>query len=100
MISFRTLCAGVLIMTATGEVEFVNRQILDFLGKALEELNSLEMVIHPDDRSGVVDAWEFSLGGLRNSHFCSAAALGKRSFPWVGCENSPSVAVTARKVRR
>jgi PAS domain S-box-containing protein len=51
----------VLIMTATGAVEFVNRQILDFLGKTLEELNSLEMVIHPHDRSRVIDAWARSI---------------------------------------
>jgi PAS domain S-box-containing protein len=51
----------VLIMAATGAVELVNRQILDFLGKTLEEMNSLEMFIHPDDRSWVMDVWTRSI---------------------------------------
>ena len=51
----------VLIMAPTGAVELVNRQILDFLGKTLEELNSLETFIHPDDRSCVIDVWTRSI---------------------------------------
>ena len=44
-------------MTATGQVEFVNRQILEFFGKTLEELNDWARLVHPDDRSRVGDAW-------------------------------------------
>ena len=44
-------------MTATGDVEFVNHQILDYFGKTLEELNDWHRLIHPDDRSRVVDGW-------------------------------------------
>ena len=56
-----TIPGMVLIMAPTGAVELVNRQILDFLGKTREELNSLEMFIHPDDRSCVIDAWTRSI---------------------------------------
>jgi PAS domain S-box-containing protein len=48
-------------MTATGGVEFVNHQILDFFGKTLEELNDWDVLIHPDDRSRVVDLWTRSV---------------------------------------
>ena len=48
-------------MTATGEIEFVNHQILDFLGKTLEELNNWAVLLHPDDRSRVVDQWRYSV---------------------------------------
>jgi PAS domain S-box-containing protein len=48
-------------MTATGGVEFVNHQILDFFGKTLEELNNWEILLHPDDRSRVVDLWRRSV---------------------------------------
>jgi len=53
----------VLIMGATGAVELFNRQILDFLGKAPtpEELTSLDIFIHPDDRSYVIDVWTRSM---------------------------------------
>src|SRR4029079_389095 len=42
-------------MTANGGVEFVNRQILDYFGKTLDELNEWHTLVHPDDRSRVVD---------------------------------------------
>jgi len=48
-------------MTATGGVEFVNHQILDYFGKTLEELNDWQRLIHPDDRSRVVDGWTHSV---------------------------------------
>jgi len=48
-------------MTATGGVEFVSRRILDFLGKTLEELSEWDRLVHPDDRSRVVDGWTHSV---------------------------------------
>ncbi|HEU5256294.1 MAG TPA: PAS domain-containing protein, partial [Vicinamibacterales bacterium] len=48
-------------MTAAGEVEFVNQQILDFLGTTREELNHWEVLLHPDDRSRVVDSLAHSV---------------------------------------
>jgi PAS domain-containing protein len=55
-------------MTATGAVEFVNHQILDFFGKTVEELNSWDTRLHPDDRSRVIDLWTHSVAtGERRS---------------------------------
>jgi PAS domain S-box-containing protein len=48
-------------MTATGGVEFVNHQVLEFFGKTVEELNNWEALLHPDDRSRVVDLWSRSV---------------------------------------
>jgi PAS domain S-box-containing protein len=48
-------------MTATGGVEFVSRRILDYFGKTLEELNEWHLLIHPEDRSRVVDGWIHSV---------------------------------------
>jgi PAS domain S-box-containing protein len=48
-------------MTATGRVELVNHQILEYFGKTLEELNDWGVLVHPDDRSRVIDRWTHSV---------------------------------------
>ena len=48
-------------MTATGGVEFVNQQILDFFGKTAEQLNDWGSLVHPDDRAGVIELWTRSV---------------------------------------
>ena len=47
-------------MTAGGEVELVNRQILEYFGKSLDELRNWAMTdaVHPDDLPRVVGAWK------------------------------------------
>src|ERR1700688_3999462 len=44
-------------MTAGGEVEFVNQQILDDTGKTLEELRDLSPLVHPDDLALGMARW-------------------------------------------
>ncbi|MDB5287786.1 MAG: hypothetical protein JWR05_2735 [Mucilaginibacter sp.] len=47
----------------TGEIEYVNKQFLDFFGLSLQDLTGskwLEM-IHPDDREGCLTKWAQSL---------------------------------------
>ena len=49
-------------MTAAGEVEFVNQQVLDFTGATLEELKKdWAPLIHPDDRARVLEMWNRSV---------------------------------------
>ena len=48
-------------MTASGGVEFVNHQILDFFGKTIAELNDWETLLHPDDRARIVEQWTHSI---------------------------------------
>src|ERR1700733_4943147 len=48
-------------MTAGGEVEFVNQQILDYTGKTFEELRDWRPLVHPDDLAPVMTRWMRSI---------------------------------------
>jgi formate hydrogenlyase transcriptional activator len=54
-----TIPGLVAIMTARGEVELVNRQVLDYFGRSLDELKQwgTSDAVHPDDLPAVVAAW-------------------------------------------
>lgn len=60
---FRSIVDGlpalVSLMLPDGDVTFANRQLLQYLGLNLEELNerSLGATLHPDDREGAQAAW-------------------------------------------
>lgn len=51
------------VMTPDGAVEDVNRQVLDYFGKTLEELKKWASTdaVHPDDLPGVTAVWRRSL---------------------------------------
>jgi len=51
------------VMTAGGGVELVNRQILEYFGKATEELKNwaTSNSFHPDDILPTIDAWKRAL---------------------------------------
>ena len=51
------------VMTAGGEVELVNRQILEYFGKTTEELQNwaTSNAFHPDDILPTIDAWKRAL---------------------------------------
>jgi len=46
-------------LSPAGELELVNRQTLEYFGKALEEMRNWTTsgAIHPEDLPGVIDAW-------------------------------------------
>ena len=50
-------------MTASGEVEFLNRPVLEYFGKTLDELqtSALRNEVHSDDLPGVLLAWKRSI---------------------------------------
>src|SRR5215510_15152512 len=50
-------------MTGEGEVEYVNRQILDYFGRTFEELKQWGTTdaVHPDDLPRVIAAWRNSI---------------------------------------
>jgi PAS domain S-box-containing protein len=60
---FETIPGLIALQTAAGELELVNRKLLEYLGKTLEELKAWATtdVIHPDDQSRVVAAWRRSV---------------------------------------
>lgn len=53
----------VAIMSAKGEVEAVNRQVLDYFGRSVEEMKgwSTSNSVHPEDLPGVIAAWIHSV---------------------------------------
>ena len=48
-------------LTPTGEIEFANRPLLDYLGVSLEHLHDWPPFIHESDRSMVVERWKQSV---------------------------------------
>jgi len=58
-----TIPGFVAVMTAEGGVEYVNRQVLDYFGRTLEELKQWGTTdaVHPDDLPHVVAAWRSSI---------------------------------------
>lgn len=53
----------VALLSATGEVEFVNRELLEYFGQTLDELKSwgTNGTVHPDDLQHVVDIFSRSI---------------------------------------
>jgi PAS domain S-box-containing protein len=51
--------APIATMTTTGEVDVVNRPVIEYFGKTLEELKTwaISDAVHPDDLPGAVAAW-------------------------------------------
>jgi len=58
-----TVPGFVCTLTAAGEVELVNRQVLEYFGKSTEELKNWRTsnVVHPEDLPRVIDAWKRSV---------------------------------------
>src|SRR5229473_1197171 len=50
-------------LNAAGEVELLNRQVLEYFGKTAEELKNWASsdAVHPDDLPSVIDAWRRSV---------------------------------------
>jgi PAS domain S-box-containing protein len=50
-------------MAPTGEVEFLNRQTLEYFGKTIEELKNWSLIgaVHPNDLPGVIEARKKSI---------------------------------------
>jgi PAS domain S-box-containing protein len=50
-------------LSAAGEVELVNRQVLEYFGKTPEELKNWATsdAVHPEDLPRVIDAWRHSV---------------------------------------
>ena len=48
-------------MTPTGEIDFANRQLLNYLGVSLEQLQDWQPFIHEADRAMVIERWKHSI---------------------------------------
>jgi formate hydrogenlyase transcriptional activator len=90
----------VVTLTAHGDIEFVNQQWLDYLGKTLDELKSwTNGVVHPDDLSRLVATWNRSVetGQPYDSEcrFCRADGV----FRWFHVRAIPERDAQGRIVR-
>ncbi len=58
-----TIPGFVCTLDAAGEVELVNRQVLEYFGKTAEELKNWAMsdAVHPDDLPRAIDTWRRSV---------------------------------------
>src|SRR6267143_298737 len=58
-----TIPGLVCTLNAAGEVELLNRQVLEYFGKTSEELKNWATsdAVHPDDLSRVIDTWKRSI---------------------------------------
>jgi PAS domain S-box-containing protein len=86
-------------MTATGGVEFVNHQILDYFGKTLEELNDWHRLIHPDDRSRVVDGWIHSVETGEPYDMEHRVLVADGSYRWMHTRGLPLRDINGHIVR-
>ena len=90
----------VVTLTAHGDIEFVNQQWLDYLGKTLDGLKSWTSgVVHPDDLSRAVATWNLSVktGQPYDSEcrFCRADGV----FRWFHVRAIPERDAEGRIVR-
>jgi formate hydrogenlyase transcriptional activator len=91
----------VVTLTAQGDIEFVNQQWLDYLGKTLNELKSWINCgfVHPDDLSRLVSTWNRSVetGQPYDSEcrFCRADGV----FRWFHVRAIPEREAEGRTVR-
>ena len=58
-----TIPGLVCTLNAAGEVELLNRQVLEYFGKTAEELKNWTTsdAVHPGDLPGVIDAWRHAV---------------------------------------
>jgi PAS domain S-box-containing protein len=58
-----TIPGLVCTLNAAGEVELLNRQVLEYFGKTTEELKNwvTSDAVHPDDLPRLIDAWRHSV---------------------------------------
>ena len=58
-----TVPGFVCALNAAGEVELLNRKVLEYFGKTLEELKNwgTSDAVHPDDLPRAIDAWKISV---------------------------------------
>jgi PAS domain S-box-containing protein len=103
--NFRLVVEGidalVIAMTADGAVEFVNRQSLDYFGKALEELKDWRnnSAIHPADLGRVTAVW---LEAVRTGRSYDSVHRLRRfddTYRWFHARARPSLDAQGRVVR-
>ena len=78
------------IQNAAGAVEVVNRQILDYTGKTLEELKDWSTVVHPDDLEDTRGSWAHSIESGRPLDTETRLRRGDGVYRWFHARALPA----------
>jgi formate hydrogenlyase transcriptional activator len=89
------------VMTAGGEVELVNRQILEYFGKTTEELQNwaTNNSFHPDDILRTIDAWKRALKTGQPFDFENRGRRADGVYRWFHVRANPLRDADGRIVR-
>jgi formate hydrogenlyase transcriptional activator len=77
--------------SATGELEFHNRQTLEYFGKTKEELKGWGRndIVHPDDLPRVIEAWRRSVETGQNYEMEQRNRRADGIYRWFQCRGRP-----------
>jgi len=85
--------------TAAGEVELVNKTLLNYTGKPLEELKHWSVVVHPGDLPAVTGLWSRSVATGHPFNVEVRIRRADGAYRWFHCRGLPSRDVEGRIVR-
>ena len=96
-----TIPGFVAVMTAEGGVEYVNRQVLDYFGRTLEELKQWGTTdaVHPDDLPRVSATWRSSLEAGTPYNFENRLRRADGVYRWFQSRGFPLRDAEGRIVR-
>jgi PAS domain S-box-containing protein len=96
-----TIPGLVAIMTAAGQVELVNQQVLDYFGRTLDELKQwgTSDAVHPDDLPAVLAAWAHSVKHGTSYEFEHRIRRADGVFRWFQSRGNPLRDAEGRIVR-
>jgi PAS domain S-box-containing protein len=96
-----TIPGLVAIMSAEGEVEYVNRQVEDYFGRTLEELKQwgTSDAVHPDDLPTVIAAWRRSVESGTPYEFEHRIRRADGTYRWFQSRGMPFRDREGRTVR-
>jgi PAS domain S-box-containing protein len=103
--SFRLIVDGidglVAVMTSAGEVQVVNRQVLDYFGKTVDQLKgwSSSEAVHPDDLPSVISAWRHSVETVSPYYVDHRLRRADGVYRWFRTRGLPQVDTDGRVVR-
>jgi PAS domain S-box-containing protein len=103
--SFRLIVDGidglVAAMTSTGEIQVVNRQVLDYFGKTVDQLKgwSTSEAVHPDDLPRVISAWRHSVETESPYYVDHRLRRADGVYRWFRARGLPQVDAEGRIVR-
>jgi PAS domain S-box-containing protein len=75
--------------TAAGEVEYVNKTLLDYTGKPLAELRNWPVVVHPEDLPRVAELWQHSITTCDPFNVEVRVRRADGTYRWFQCSGLP-----------